>query len=170
MVFFFFFSSRRRHTRWNCDWSSDVCSSDLCRATLGYEPEELVGLLADTLVHTEDWPILEKARVEIAAGLTQTTINFRVIRKDGQLVPVEALIRVIFDDLGNPVETIGNLRDISARRQAESDLGRSELNRRLALDSAEMGTWERLAGMSFRLDARAMAHFGIQTDSLSMAE
>src|SRR6266481_2921009 len=28
----FFFSSRRRHTRWNCDWSSDVCSSDLERA------------------------------------------------------------------------------------------------------------------------------------------
>src|SRR5689334_22636469 len=27
--FCFFFSSRRRHTRWNCDWSSDVCSSDL---------------------------------------------------------------------------------------------------------------------------------------------
>src|SRR6516164_11244743 len=25
----FFFSSRRRHTRWNCDWSSDVCPSDL---------------------------------------------------------------------------------------------------------------------------------------------
>src|SRR6266568_5455548 len=25
----FFFSSRRRHTRWNCDWSSDVSSSDL---------------------------------------------------------------------------------------------------------------------------------------------
>src|SRR6266481_6611494 len=31
MVFCFFFSSRRRHTRWNCDWSSDVCSSDLQR-------------------------------------------------------------------------------------------------------------------------------------------
>src|SRR5580693_8290081 len=28
-MMFFFFSSRRRHTRWNCDWSSDVCSSDL---------------------------------------------------------------------------------------------------------------------------------------------
>src|SRR5688572_30882872 len=25
----FFFSSRRRHTRFHCDWSSDVCSSDL---------------------------------------------------------------------------------------------------------------------------------------------
>src|SRR4051812_16260584 len=30
----FFFSSRRRHTRLTCDWSSDVCSSDLpSRAT-----------------------------------------------------------------------------------------------------------------------------------------
>src|SRR5215204_2723988 len=28
-VSFFFFSSRRRHTRSLCDWSSDVCSSDL---------------------------------------------------------------------------------------------------------------------------------------------
>src|SRR5256886_7812639 len=28
-VCFFFFSSRRRHTRFDCDWSSDVCSSDL---------------------------------------------------------------------------------------------------------------------------------------------
>src|SRR5688572_31648753 len=27
--FCFFFSSRRRHTRFDCDWSSDVCSSDL---------------------------------------------------------------------------------------------------------------------------------------------
>src|SRR5690242_21337867 len=27
----FFFSSRRRHTRLTCDWSSDVCSSDLVR-------------------------------------------------------------------------------------------------------------------------------------------
>src|SRR5215204_6753755 len=28
-IFVFFFSSRRRHTRSLCDWSSDVCSSDL---------------------------------------------------------------------------------------------------------------------------------------------
>src|SRR6266446_9530150 len=29
MCFIFFFSSRRRHTRLQGDWSSDVCSSDL---------------------------------------------------------------------------------------------------------------------------------------------
>src|SRR2546430_204179 len=31
---FFFFSSRRRHTRFDCDWSSDVCSSDLSLSPL----------------------------------------------------------------------------------------------------------------------------------------
>src|SRR2546427_12834781 len=30
---FFFFSSRRRHTRFDCDWSSDVCSSDLLQTS-----------------------------------------------------------------------------------------------------------------------------------------
>src|SRR5260370_9331562 len=29
MPYIVFFSSRRRHTRFKCDWSSDVCSSDL---------------------------------------------------------------------------------------------------------------------------------------------
>src|SRR6266853_4703796 len=33
LFFFFFFSSRRRHTRFDCDWSSDVCSSDLDRVS-----------------------------------------------------------------------------------------------------------------------------------------
>src|SRR5256885_5537826 len=32
-VFYFFFSSRRRHTRLQGDWSSDVCSSDLLDGT-----------------------------------------------------------------------------------------------------------------------------------------
>src|SRR5688572_31829044 len=32
--YFFFFSSRRRHTRFDCDWSSDVCSSDLGESQL----------------------------------------------------------------------------------------------------------------------------------------
>src|SRR5439155_8698529 len=33
--FLYLYPSRRRHTRWRRDWSSDVCSSDLSRATGG---------------------------------------------------------------------------------------------------------------------------------------
>src|SRR5689334_24488921 len=49
-VSFFFFSSRRRHTRWNCDWSSDVCSSDLLplEERLGEVPD-----LAESLLKRE---------------------------------------------------------------------------------------------------------------------
>src|SRR5215204_1622559 len=36
-MFFFFFSSRRRHTISLCDWSSDVCSSDLGHAQALHE-------------------------------------------------------------------------------------------------------------------------------------
>src|SRR5260370_2236632 len=39
MFMFFFFSSRRRHTRFKCDWSSDVCSSDLMLNGDGYVAE-----------------------------------------------------------------------------------------------------------------------------------
>src|SRR5438132_3912894 len=36
MFEYFFFSSRRRHTRSLCDWSSDVCSSDLVAVAVWY--------------------------------------------------------------------------------------------------------------------------------------
>src|SRR5215204_7368573 len=42
--FFFFFSSRRRHTRSLCDWSSDVCSSDLLLPRSVAHPPERRGV------------------------------------------------------------------------------------------------------------------------------
>src|SRR5256886_13590232 len=44
---FFFYASRRRHTRFDCDWSSDVCSSDLWVLEDG---KEMVGKLLDHLL------------------------------------------------------------------------------------------------------------------------
>src|SRR2546430_6720922 len=42
-IVFFFFSSRRRHTRFDCDWSSDVCSSDLNQ----HQPARIFGKFGD---------------------------------------------------------------------------------------------------------------------------
>src|SRR5215813_2828335 len=39
----FFFSSRRRHTRCGRDWSSDVCSSDLCAWPWTRQPPRSAG-------------------------------------------------------------------------------------------------------------------------------
>src|SRR2546430_17457886 len=49
----FFFSSRRRHTRFDCDWSSDVCSSDLINST----PQ-----LRHVLFEKHQLPILKKTK------------------------------------------------------------------------------------------------------------
>src|SRR2546427_3725851 len=43
MFFFFFFSSRRRHTRFDCDWSSDVCSSDIAMRLRRVVPDRSKG-------------------------------------------------------------------------------------------------------------------------------
>src|SRR5256886_5245034 len=47
LLFVFFFSSRRRHTRFDCDWSSDVCSSDLARDQDMKAPRHWKPLVAD---------------------------------------------------------------------------------------------------------------------------
>src|SRR5438270_6930129 len=56
-ILFFFFSSRRRHTRFDCDWSSDVCSSDLSASIV---PATRTGVVAGTIdadgCTTGAWP------------------------------------------------------------------------------------------------------------------
>src|SRR5205085_4488253 len=63
-------SSRRRHTRFDCDWSSDVCSSDLCvlpaqgaladllgnAATVGVDVSKVTGKINRNLVGV-DWKL-----------------------------------------------------------------------------------------------------------------
>src|SRR2546421_8620790 len=75
---FFFFSSRRRHTRSDRDWSSDVCSSDLSMAS-GSGREVLDDLIraADVLIENFLPASLEKL------GLTAerlAALNPRLVR------------------------------------------------------------------------------------------
>src|SRR2546430_9865175 len=65
VFFFFFFSSRRRHTRFDCDWSSDVCSSDLderCAAPLPRVARGAAELLGRMLAISAD------VQVELGMG------------------------------------------------------------------------------------------------------
>src|SRR5215204_5433238 len=68
-VYKFFLSSRRRHTRSLCDWSSDVCSSDLCR-----HMETWVTDLAAERRYT----LIDRARVQIAGDPTVPRRSIRV--------------------------------------------------------------------------------------------
>src|SRR5947207_15027440 len=63
----FFFSSRRRHTRSLCDWSSDVCSSDLgellIRLDVAQDPAEEREAATD-LVEANEELAAREARVK----------------------------------------------------------------------------------------------------------
>src|SRR5436190_16412152 len=64
-LFFFFFSSRRRHTRSLCDWSSDVCSSDLGAARPAHDgadahPDREVGARRRRGHHVRDHGVADE--------------------------------------------------------------------------------------------------------------
>src|SRR5207237_7783224 len=85
----FFFSSRRRHTRFKCDWSSDVCSSDLLGSletgsieTLAETPE--VGTVQDdAAVFGEDTASQVVGDLELSAEIGRASCRERGWRWGG---------------------------------------------------------------------------------------
>src|SRR6266446_4288409 len=96
MYYLFFFSSRRRHTRLQGDWSSDVCSSDLRGRSLwmiiGFpEPHVREALLRALRAHLvledrkdDDVPALAPVRLRLAqhAFLLEPVATERVDAQD----------------------------------------------------------------------------------------
>src|SRR5256885_12812935 len=69
---FFFFSSRRRHTRLQGDWSSDVCSSDLYATWLRENSLRLEDLPEQPLPATDHAAVLN---LQIAFGYTHEDLR-----------------------------------------------------------------------------------------------
>src|SRR2546430_750914 len=119
----FFFSSRRRHTRFDCDWSSDVCSSDLIFEFAQGMPVtlELIG----TRVHPEDIPLLldmiERAR---GAG-TDFEYELRLQMPDQSIKYLHMVAHGTRDQDGR-LEYIGAVQDVAAGRWSGQALGRAQ--------------------------------------------
>src|SRR5256886_11841186 len=71
---FFFFSSRRRHTRFDCDWSSDVCSSDL-RVMIHQPMGGFQGQASDVEIHAKEILYLRSRLNEIMAKHTGQSVD-----------------------------------------------------------------------------------------------
>src|SRR5262252_8482281 len=75
-MFFFFFSSRRRHTRSLCDWSSDVCSSDLLVALGEFDTREKAdpGTQMESISYLDyvDWRDQTKVFEQVAVCTNQS--------------------------------------------------------------------------------------------------
>src|SRR5882757_10719897 len=99
MFVFFFFSSRRRHTRYWRDWSSDVCSSDLCVSAGEALPPQIA----------KRWK--ERTGLEILDGIGSTEmLHIFLSNRPGDLrygttgKPVPGYELRLVDERGNPVK------------------------------------------------------------------
>ena len=80
----FFFSSRRRHTRQACDWSSDVCSSDLGTATpVDVELDKKEKLEPEKRIMQEHYlgDALDEDRKSVVQGKSVDLGGRRIIKK-----------------------------------------------------------------------------------------
>src|SRR6267142_5985341 len=95
---FFFFSSRSRHTILTCDWSSDVCSSDLLfLETPACAPGGLLsplqgGRIARAWLEQRFPPRLEDLRRDVTADGLKQRLFGRAIGRPSQ-IPQTAVVR-----------------------------------------------------------------------------
>src|SRR6476661_9840379 len=117
---YFFFSSRRRHTRFKCDWSSDVCSSDLGLFAF----REAISLSQRGLKALEGLPE-DAARMQTELGL-QLTLGLSLRSIQGWAAPeVEkpyVRARQICQQLGNPPELLPVLWGLTLFHAIRGDL------------------------------------------------
>jgi PAS domain S-box-containing protein len=100
--------------------------SPACRTLYGYEPEELLGTSAHEFIHPDDREILRHAAAEARAGKGNLTNSYRFRHKDGTCIWVEVTRNLIPESAGSAAEIVLVVRDISARKEAELALQRSE--------------------------------------------
>src|SRR5207249_8764194 len=79
------------HTRSKRDWSSDVCSSDLCprtaapaaATTAGGEEQRLAGMLIDAASGVVDWNSYQDTTAQELRALVQAKLDGREAQADG---------------------------------------------------------------------------------------
>src|SRR2546421_3708799 len=75
--FYFFFSSRRRHTRSDRDWSSDVCSSDLVESVAKWNQGSVSSQLQERKFPRDNMhDVVILFRLEAARAVDQPTSDF----------------------------------------------------------------------------------------------
>ena len=112
--------------------------SPASRAVLGYEPEELVGRSPDELVHRDDLPVLLAMRNR-ARDADDVSATFRLLRRDGRPVWVEAKLRIVRDRAGKVLETHAIVRDVDDRVETQRALAEAEERFRTAFEEGAAG-------------------------------
>jgi diguanylate cyclase (GGDEF)-like protein/PAS domain S-box-containing protein len=112
--------------------------SPASRAVLGYDPEELLGRSGDDFVLAEDLPVILAMRNR-AREVDDVSATFRMVRRDGQPIWVEAKLHIVRDGTGRVAETHTIVRDVNERVEAQRGLVEAEERFRTAFEEGAAG-------------------------------
>lgn len=94
-------------------------------------------------IHPDDLTRLQPQMVEwLASSAHVHDSEYRVRHEDGHWVDVWEQACLVRDEQGQPIRIVGCTVDISDRKQTEADLRQGEERLRLAMEGAQMGTWD----------------------------
>jgi len=97
-------------------------NDELCRV-LGYERNEIVGLMWADMIAPDDWPAqafqLERA---LAGEIDSYSIDTRCMRKDGVILHTSVAARCVRHADGSPDYLLAVVQDITERKLAEDEL------------------------------------------------
>src|SRR5260221_429021 len=120
MFAFFFFSSRRRHTRSLCDWSSDVCSSDLGDAVMA--------VFGAPIAHEDDAERAISAALAMQAAIGH--LNDDLERKHGMRLSLriglnsgEVIAGLLAGDVQGAYTVVGDTVNTAQRFESAAPLG-----------------------------------------------
>jgi len=101
-------------------------ASPACRALLGYEPEELVGMSPYELIHPEDCDIIREHHRRTLEEKIVSRFDYRIRRKDGEYIWFETAGKLIEDSQSSLQQIVCVSRDITARKQLEEERQKTE--------------------------------------------
>jgi PAS domain S-box-containing protein len=114
-------------------------------------------------VHADDVERVSLARSQALAAQMDYDIQYRIRRPDGSVRHVHVVGHALLDDLGERVEMVGTIVDITERMQAEAALRKSEERFALAVAGTNEGIfdWD-VATDRVYMSLRAQEMFGLQ--------
>jgi PAS domain S-box-containing protein len=101
--------------------------------------DEVFRIVSEDTGHTVPSPVETVLREGTVVGLANHTL---LVRRDGQKFPIEDSGAPIKDGGGTIHGVVLVFKDASAQRQSEAALTASEERLRLAIEGAELGTWD----------------------------
>jgi PAS domain S-box-containing protein len=160
---------------WDCNVADGTLVwSQQARELIGVAPDEPASLaLLFSRVHPQDRQNVEKqfARSYGPDSDHVHKVEFRVMAENGGVRWLESQGRVETDTAGKPIRALGVIRDITDRKFAEQVLRASKDRLQLALEAAQLGSWQYDPRRRvFSGDARSREVFDIAKNDAAIEE